>query len=364
MPGGRRILHFTVLFSAIFPSPKTTHGFQEGSCPQGLWPYGKKRSAEDETLPSIPPATAEAEENWAPEGEGNLGTRRHFHCSLRPTVQAVQALLPSQERHWAQGPPIPLFSPQESPYLQMPPPPVKFWPRSGFLRERRGGAAAVDQEGPHIRVSEVLQPEPITSYSASGRRAALPSFISLPAAEVALRHAAAAAGRGAGGGACAGAGAQEALAGFGLRDPANRLWGLQRGASPSPQAWTWASPRGVSLRRFPGVQVSQGNEKGKGVGGIVDRWLNGWLLTEPPIAVELRLKKNKNRPHPRGGFGQLGWPEWWGMPLPGNRCVFWGFHSSLPPFLFYSATVDNGLKIEWRKAYKGKVDKGPKWREY
>lgn len=79
-----------------FPVTQNHRRPSRGLLPPGALAYGKKRSAEEETLPSIPPATPEAEDqNRAPEGEGNLGTRRHFHCSLRPTYSTSSTSSPT-----------------------------------------------------------------------------------------------------------------------------------------------------------------------------------------------------------------------------------------------------------------------------
>lgn len=61
---------------------------------------GKKRSAEGEIILSIPPAIrCCGRQTVCPRGRERLGTRRHFHCSLCPTVRAgCEPLLPSREQ--------------------------------------------------------------------------------------------------------------------------------------------------------------------------------------------------------------------------------------------------------------------------
>lgn len=118
---------------------------------------------------------------------GSLSPRGDTRSVAEPTLPSFSSGVSLPVTAAATGPPPP------SPPLPPPPrPPVRLRPRSPLPLPR--GAAAVDLEGPSFRVSEVPQPEPITSYSASGRRAALSCFIAPLHAEVALRHATLAAG--------------------------------------------------------------------------------------------------------------------------------------------------------------------------
>lgn len=95
---------------------------------------------------------------------GSLSPRGDTRSVAEPTLPSFSSGVSLPVTAAAAGPPPPPPSP---------PPPVRLRPLSPLPR----GAAAVDLEGPSFRVSEVPQPEPITSYSASGRRAALSCFI-------------------------------------------------------------------------------------------------------------------------------------------------------------------------------------------
>lgn len=98
--------------------------------PPGSLAYGKKRPAEEDTLTSLNssgPRLRLRTKTVSPRRRESLETRRHFHCSLRPTPHAgCEPLLSSQERHYAQRTQVPPLSTPESPYLQplpLPPPP-------------------------------------------------------------------------------------------------------------------------------------------------------------------------------------------------------------------------------------------------
>lgn len=110
---------------------------------------------------------------------GSLSPHRATLSLTQPALQSVSSGAP-----YRSPPPAGQHPPPPSP------PPVTLRPPSQLPR----GAAAVDLEGPNIRVSKVPQPEPITSYSASEPRAASSGFIAFLHAEVALRHATLAAG--------------------------------------------------------------------------------------------------------------------------------------------------------------------------